>query len=268
MNNKFKIALITVYMGNWPWYFKYFLHTCQYNGDIDFYIFTDITDEIKYPPNVIKIKYTLDQFNKEATELLGFNINVNYAYKLCDFKPAYGFLFEDIIKDYDFWGYCDIDIIWGNIRKFMTNEILSNYGIISGRHDYMSGGFALFKNTKFNRNLFKLSKDFKKVFTEQRNFLFDETNFAFEEFSNGTHYKEIKTEIESFTHVVLKLKEKQKIKVYFELQILEGITDCIKWDDGTLIYNNQYELLAFHLVRLKDSADNLTKIDAIFSHSA
>ena len=28
---------------------------------------------------------------------------------------------------YDFWGHCDMDLIWGDIRNFITEDVLSKY---------------------------------------------------------------------------------------------------------------------------------------------
>jgi len=60
---------------------------------------------------------------------LGFEVDIESEYKLCDFKPAYGLIFSEHFKDYDFWGYCDIDIIFGNIRAYMTDVLLNEYDI-------------------------------------------------------------------------------------------------------------------------------------------
>ncbi|GHT60074.1 hypothetical protein AGMMS50239_08240 [Bacteroidia bacterium] len=166
-----KMALIIVYIGNLPWYFPYFLHSCYYNPSIDFFIFTDNKEELSnVPPNVHLIPYSIEQFKTDASNALDFNVTIESGYKLCDFKPAYGLIFENWIKGYDFWGYCDIDIIFGNIRNFMTDELLNEYDVISARHDYLTGCFALYRNNSFMRELFKQSKDYRKVFTEERNF--------------------------------------------------------------------------------------------------
>ena len=53
-----------------------------------------------------------------------FSINLPSPYKLCDFKPAYGEIFNEFISSFDYWGYCDVDLIWGNIRKFLSNDLL------------------------------------------------------------------------------------------------------------------------------------------------
>jgi len=250
--NTYSMACIICWSGDYPWYFPYFIHSCRYNPTIDFLIFTDNQTPLKHlPPNVRLIPYLLKQFNTDATKALGFEVAVESGYKLCDFKPAYGYIFSDYIKEYDFWGYCDIDVIFGNIRAFMTDELLNEYDIISARHDYLTGCFALYRNNQFMRELFKQSKDYQKVFTESRNFFFDETNFAFEAFEKGLHYSQILTEIESMTHVVRRLQEENKLKAYFEFQIVEGFAGNMLWNKGQLIYRKEYEAMLYHLVRFK-----------------
>src|SRR5690554_2535524 len=131
---KNKIVFIIIYLGEFPWYFPYFLKSCAFNPDIDFKIFGDnnIPPSVK-PSNVELINYSLDQFNKDAAIALSIDIKLREAYKLCDFKPAYGYIFAEYIKEYDFWGYCDIDLIFGNVRRFMDDELLSKYDVISAR---------------------------------------------------------------------------------------------------------------------------------------
>ena len=203
------------------------------------------------PSNVQLIPYSINQFKVDAAKTIGFDIAVESGYKLCDFKPAYGYIFYDYIKNYDFWGYCDIDIIFGNIRSFITDELLNEQDIISARHDYLTGCFALYRNNEFMRKLFTQSKDYKKIFTDHLNFFFDETNFAFPEFAKGLHFSEIKTEVESMTHVVRRLQEENKLKAYFEFQIVEGFAGNMLWNEGTLIYRKQFEAMLYHLVRFK-----------------
>jgi len=247
-----KIAFLICWQGKYPWYFPYFLHSCRYNPTIDFLIFTENNDpDLEVPDNVKIIPCSIEQFKADAARALGFEVAIETGYKLCDFKPAYGHIFSDFIKDYDFWGYCDVDVIFGNIRLFMTDELLNEYDIISARHDYLTGCFALYRNNPFMRELFRQSKDYRKVFTDPRNFIFDETNGAFEAFEKGLHYSQIHTVVESMTHVVRRLQEENKLKAYFEFQIVEGFAGNMLWKKGTLIYRKQFEAMLYHLVRYK-----------------
>lgn len=128
-----KVALLICYFGKFPWYSHYFLHSCKYNPDIDFYLISDNVPFSTLPSNVFFIRRTIKDIEKIALKKLGFKININNSYKLCDFKPTYGFLFSELIKAYDFWGCGDIDVIFGDIRKFITNELLNNYDTICVR---------------------------------------------------------------------------------------------------------------------------------------
>lgn len=102
---KAKIGIIICWYGAYPWYLTYFINSCSYNHTIDFYIITDNKEEIlNCPPNVKIIYKTLHEFKTTASKKLGFTVAIDYPFKLNDFKPAYGFLFPELIKDYDFWG--------------------------------------------------------------------------------------------------------------------------------------------------------------------
>jgi len=247
-----RIALITCYYGAFPWYFEYFIHSCKYNPDVDFFVVTGNDYKKILPGNVEIVNKSLNELSQLATLKLRFAVDIKYGYKLCDFKPAYGFIFSDLTDRYDFWGYCDIDIIFGNIRNFMTDEILDNYDLISVRPDWIPGCFLLFKNSLKMNTLFLQSKDYKKVFTSQKHYCFDETNFAHPAFEDGNTYDEIKTEIESMMHVVKRLEAQNYIKPYFDLHIIEGgNSGRLKWENGNLYYKNRFEVLLYHLIAFK-----------------
>ncbi|MCW5909672.1 MAG: hypothetical protein KIT62_01300 [Cyclobacteriaceae bacterium] len=239
-------------MGKLPWYFDYFVHSCKFNPSIAFTVFTDDkTYADKVPSNIRFIYKTLSEVNELASQKLGFTTKILTGYKLCDFKPAYGLIFSEYIKEFDYWGHMDIDIVLGNIREFITADLLSKYELISVRHDYLTGHFLLFKNNDKMNNLFTLSKDYKVVLTSEKHYCFDETNFLFQPFTDGLSYKEIPSEIESMTHLVKRLEEEKYLKVYFDFLIIEGTPGKLRWDKGKMIYRNKYEVLLYHLIRLK-----------------
>lgn len=255
LDHQKNIALIICYFGKLPWYFNYFVHTCKYNSSIDFIIITDNQNWINdLPPNVIVVYKTLDEINSLAEKKLGFSTEIKEGYKLCDFKPVYGFLFPELLDGYDFWGHGDIDIIFGDIRNFITDEILKNHELISVRHDYITGYFLLFRNNTKMNTLFMKSKDYKKVLSSSIHYCFDETNFRFHEFSDQFQdkiYVPIQNKIESMMHVVEKLRKKKQLKTYFDFHVIEGDPGRLYWDQGKLYYRNRYEVLLYHMIRFK-----------------
>lgn len=103
--NSYRIAILTCWSGPYPWYLPYFIHSCSFNPTIDFYIITD-NQQLVYnkPENVTIIFKTLDAIKVKASKKLDFAVNIDYPYKLCEFKPVYGFLFSEIVSGYGFWG--------------------------------------------------------------------------------------------------------------------------------------------------------------------
>lgn len=246
------IAILTCWYGPYPWYFPYFIHSCKYNPTIDFIIITDNDTQIPNKSKNIKIIHrTLEQIKATASEKLGFTANIDHPYKLCDFKPTYGFLFPEIVAGYNFWGIGDIDVVYGNIRDFMTEEILSSYHVISSRHDYISGAFCLFKNSEQMNTLFMESKDYEQVFSSAENFCFDECSYLFAELKNGNSIFDYPERIQSMTYIVKKAVADYKLKAFFDFIIVEGAPGKIKWANGKIIYKNIYEAMFYHLVLFK-----------------
>lgn len=247
-----KIILITCWYGEYPWYLPYYLHSCSYNSNIDFVIITDNTDEVpNLPENVKIILKSLPDIISATSEKLNFNINIDYPYKLCDFKPAYGFMFPELIKGYDFWGHCDLDIIYGDIRSFFTSELLENYDYLSVRHDYTTGCFGLYRNIDLMNNYFQKSKDYKKVFSESKHYCFDECSFAWDYLVDGSSIFDVETEIESFTHLMKQAELEKTVRTYFDFILMEGFEGHLKFEKGKIIYRNKYEAVMYHLFWLK-----------------
>ncbi len=266
---EFKIAFIVLLFGKYEWYLSYFLASCKYNQSIDFYILTDFPNEFhELSSNIRVLEYTKEQFVKDASQSLGFKISLERNYKICDFRPAIGLIFNKLISGYDFWGYCDVDLVFGNIRDFINNELLKTYDIISARHDYLTGCFALYRNTPKINNMFKLSKDFMHVFTNPKNFCFDEAGTAYQQFFNNVPIDKIVSEIESMTEVVKKQMAKHKVKAYFELLIIEGTPGNILFDNGRLFYKNEFEILLYHMIKFKniyiEEITNTNKIPLLY----
>lgn len=168
-----KIIIIVVYFGTFPEYFNVWLKTCKTNSAIDFLIVTNSKLEKYNLPNNVKIfSCSLADIKNIASNKMGFAVTLDRPYKLCDFKPAYGLLFEEYIKGYDYWGHCDIDLVWGNISGFLEKFQIYNYDKFSDR-----GHFTLYRNTyEINRTFMKEIDhiSYRKVYTIEKSAYFDE----------------------------------------------------------------------------------------------
>lgn len=170
-----KIIYIVPYFGRFPDFFNMWLFSCKYNPTIDWMIITDDETEFAYPPNVHVLYMSFAELKMHIQKKYDFHIELSTPYRLCDYKVAYGDIFYEKIKEYDFWGYCDIDMFWGDVRSFMNEERLNNYDRIG----YL-GHSTIYKNNPEINTLYRSLLDgeniCKKIFQTagNANCFFDE----------------------------------------------------------------------------------------------
>ena len=169
-----KIVIIATYFGKLPNYINLWLKSCSYNKNIDFLLVTDdiIDKNIYIPKNVYIKNMNMSQLIQLIEKNTGIKPNIKKAYKLCDFRPAYGYIFKEYINEYDFWGHCDLDMIFGDIRKFITDDVLNKYNKILNR-----GHLTLYKNNEKVNKYYRLQSDninYSEIFSSENNYIFDE----------------------------------------------------------------------------------------------
>jgi len=127
-----KIAFINVYFGKFPAWFPAFLKSCEYQEGIDFFFFTNCETPEWFPLNVKFISFDERHLKALSLKKTGLSLNLQNYYKLCDLKSMYGHWFSDYITEYDYWGHCDIDVIWGDLRKYLSIILDQDFDVISG----------------------------------------------------------------------------------------------------------------------------------------
>lgn len=169
-----KIVFIIPYFGKLPDYFSEWAYTAGYleKDGIDFVVITDDAVEYELPSNITIKSMSFDEFKGAIQNKFDFNIALSEPYKICDYRPAFGYIFDDLVKGYDFWGNCDLDQVWGNVKHYITEEILQENEKIL----YL-GHFSLCRNTSKMNFMFKNKggmASYKEVFSSNRFYAFDE----------------------------------------------------------------------------------------------
>ena len=167
------IIFIIPYFGDLPNFFPLFLKSCSWNKDFNWLLITDCNVQYDYPQNFEVLNMSFAQLKELIQSKFDFKIALNTPYKLCDYKPAYGYIFEEYIKDYRYWGHCDVDTIMGNLSKFLTNTLLEKYDKL-----FCLGHMTIYRNTLENNRVFmseyKSTSLYKKVFSINDICWFDE----------------------------------------------------------------------------------------------
>lgn len=167
------IIIIFPYFGTLPVQYKMWRASALANTTIDFLFFTD--SDIEQAQNIFVHKMQFCDFQKVVQKAFDFPIILDRPYKLCEYKQSYGYILQDYIKDYDFWGFGDLDLVYGDLRFFFTEEILSHKFMLGWGH------LTLLHNDKDTNTYFMKQVDgyqnYKDAFTTKDITYFDEYGY-------------------------------------------------------------------------------------------
>lgn len=172
------IILFVPYFGKWPAWFDFFLLSCSKNADINWLFFTDCETPTNHPSNVSFVSMTFAEYTALVSQKLGIEFSPESAYKICDVRPAFGHIHEEAAKGYDFWGVTDIDLVYGNLRKYFTAERLSSKDLYATHARRVSGHFFLIRNNEKMRYAYRNIKNWRERFSDKQHYAMDEGAFS------------------------------------------------------------------------------------------
>lgn len=266
---KNKIALVVPYFGKLPNYMDIFIKSLEFNKTIDVILFTDQDFNVNLP-NLIIYKTSFEEIKRRIQTRFEFEICLNKPYKLCDYKPAYGYVFEEELKKYDFWGYCDLDQVLGDVIHFLDEDILEKYEKI-----YQHGHLSLYKNTFENNRRFMLQggMDYRDVFTTDVICVFDEVigiQSKYDALGINTYKNRDNADIlpwhDKFLRVESYLSKEEKINFNYKYQVFF-------WENGKIyraalknnkIIYDEFNYLHFQKRNLIKHFDNISKINSFY----
>lgn len=237
---KNKIKIIVAHFGKRPIMLDPWYISALHNESIDFLIFTDI-EEIQSKNNIEVIHMSFKEFKSLIQNNFDFQICCDTPYKICDFRPAYGEICKEYLNGYDFWGYCDTDLVFGDIRKFFSDELLD-------KHDrcMIHGHISLYRNNELINSIYKAAGcypeyNYQEVYTTNDACYFDEYR--------GMELKCLRNNIKLFFDRQIYINANPK-KTIFENK--EGDHIIGIWEKGRLYIDNhkeQKEILYIHICK-------------------
>jgi hypothetical protein len=170
------VVVIIPYFGAWPEWFPLTLASCRANPTIDWRFYTDCPIPRDPPPNTRFTSTTLAAYAARVGARLGIPFAPADAYKLCDVRPAFGEIHAEDIAGYDWFGFGDVDVIYGDLRRFLTDDVLA--GDIACTHHQVSGHFTLLRNCRHARRAFRRVPGWRELLGHPTSTRFDEDHFT------------------------------------------------------------------------------------------
>jgi hypothetical protein len=167
-----RIIIFAVYFGRLPDYFPLWLKSCSYNPQIEWRLITDV-DVSTYglPANVSFRQTSLADMTARISAAANVKITAQTPYKVCDLRPLFWALIESE-DDCDFWGHCDLDMVFGDMSSFLPLHILENYDKI-----FSVGHLTLYRNTPETNRFYEKPHpdlDYREILADPQHRGFDE----------------------------------------------------------------------------------------------
>ena len=169
-----RILILVPYFGPWPEWIEFFLATCRWNSTIDWVFFSDAGPPGRLAVNLRYVPMTLTEFSHLAHRSLGCAVTIRHGYKVCDFRLAFGQIFEEYVRGYDCFGWSDVDVVYGDLRHFLTPAVLE-HDVITFNERHLSGHLTFVRNNSSKaRTLHSCFNDFATLAADPEHHRLDE----------------------------------------------------------------------------------------------
>ncbi len=179
MKSEFDAVLVLPYYGKYPIWINAFLRSCAFNPRLKWMVFSDIDEPLYQPDNVEFITLKRADLSNLIYQKTGIQHELQNPHKLCDFKPLYGHIFEEYLEEYNYWGHCDMDVIWGDLSSFLKKIAFDRYDIISTRPRVICGHFNLYRNVAKINQFYLQVPSYQKAFEKINYQGFDEGFYSY-----------------------------------------------------------------------------------------
>lgn len=156
--------IFVFYFGRLPRFFPLFLESCKRNTNFNWLMFTDQNITAPLPGNFQVEKTSLAELQAFFSDRLKMTITIHSPYKLCDIRPALGALYHDRLTGYDFWGHCDLDVIFGDLSRLLAEGHLDTADVFTPYDLHPNGSFNLYRNREFINHLYEAIPQFQIAF--------------------------------------------------------------------------------------------------------
>ena len=181
---KSRIALLAPWFGELPEYFELFAKSVSNNPILSYHFWTDrpISETKKFEKyqNLFFHHISFTDYCKEISTSLGIDIDYKSPYKLCDVRQFMPYIHIKssvlnigYLSDYQFIGFADIDLIFGDMQSYLL-KVIDKIDYFSTHPDRISGHFFFMRNEeKFLNRCFEI-KNWKTILSDPQHYGIDE----------------------------------------------------------------------------------------------
>jgi hypothetical protein len=149
-----RAQIFVQWLGPFPPWMPCFLASCARIRTVRWLIFHDAPPPANPAANVEFVPLAGEAFRERARTRLGVEPPPALGYKLCDFKATYGTLFGDFLGDTEYFGWTDLDLVYGDVDRLLA-PLLGTPDVLSFHRGLLSNHFCLMRNDQEHRQLYQ-----------------------------------------------------------------------------------------------------------------
>jgi len=172
------LIMLMQYFGKWPEWIDLFVESCKWNPSVHWRIYTDCGPIDNIADNVELVSLSFEDYKALVSQRLNLSFKPSSPYKLCDLKPCLAHIHANEIGDFRFFGFGDVDVVYGNIDNFYVEDLLDRWDVLSTHDDRISGHFAVLRNTPEFRMAFEQIPGYKAKLEQPDYTALDEMPFG------------------------------------------------------------------------------------------
>lgn len=115
--------------------------------------------------NIFVVKLDLENFQQIMSDKIGEVYQLSCPEKIGDWKCTYGHLFDAISFRYEFWGYFDLDLAFGDLDKCLDGyATMDRYNIISASQTGLCNFFTIYRD----RYIYQAEESWRFILTDDK----------------------------------------------------------------------------------------------------
>jgi hypothetical protein len=236
-----KVLLLLPYFGSFGPWFPLYLRSLANQHTIDLLLLSD-GDPPELPANARRVELTFDRLRDMATARLQTTVLLDRMRNICDLRPAYGLVFEEYIRPYEYWAFGDEDVLYGDVDALLGPLLDGSFDLISPGTNGKSGHLTVLRNTPQVNQLAMHDPAYKEVLVSREHWAYDETSWR------------CRTDVSSFHKIVTAAQERGELSIHRGLPRVVNVPPPGRWyghDGRTLREDNGRELLYYHWGRMR-----------------
>ena len=239
--NRGKALLIIPYFGQFGPWFGLYLHSLARQRTIDLLLLSD-TEPPPLPDNARRVEMTFERLRELANARLPLPVRLERMRNICDLRPAYGIVFEEFTRGYEYWAFGDEDVLYGDVDKMLAPHLDGNVDLVVPARNGKSGHLTIIRNRRRTNELALGDPAYKGVLVSREHWAYDETSWRWG------------SEISSFHKVMTEAEARGDLSIRWDIPRVTGVPQRGRWFvyDGRAIHEDTgREILYYHWGRMR-----------------